>query len=403
MHRRHFLQQTAASALALSTSGYWLNHPLSAAPAEGIGVAGKSAELLPFTLVPLVAETPVSLLDKERITPKSDLFVRNNQDWKEGLTLEPYPRAGWTIELTGLIDKPVKIAATDLEKLEQESHEMVLQCSGSSRSLYSKAAKTEGTQWGRGGIGNVVFRGVPLAAVLEHLKVKVNPEARFVTANGIDEPPPKKDDFEHSLLVADVLAKSLFALEMNGEPLPALHGGPVRLVTPGFYGTMQVKWLKQLRFEKNETTVSHQVPKYRMPHAPIPPGTDYKFTVENSRPNYQMRVKSVLLSPEADASLPASEFKVRGVAFNDGAAAMEAVLISTDRGRSWSQTKLEAPENPTGWTKFETAVKLEPGVHEIWSRAIDQLGRSQPLDGTIYWNPHGYEWNGVEKIKVKVA
>lgn len=403
MHRRRFLQQSAASALAFGISGHWLSGQLAAAPPKGIGIAGKSSELLPFTLSPVVAETPLALLDKERITPKSDLFVRNNHDWKEGLTLDPHPRAGWTIELTGLIDKPVKMAATDLEKLPQESHEMVLQCSGSSRSLYSKAAKVEGTPWGRGGIGNVVFRGVSVAAVLEHLKVKVNPEARFVTANGIDEPPPKKDDFEHSLLVSDVLAKSLFALEMNGEPLPALHGGPVRLVTPGFYGTMHVKWLKQLRFEKNETMVSHQVPKYRMPHTPIAPGTDYKFTVENSRPNYQMRVKSVLLSPEADASLPQGEFKVRGVAFNDGAAAMEAVLISTDKGRTWVPAKLEPPKNPTGWTRFETAVKLSSGPHEIWSRAIDQLGRSQPLDGTIYWNPHGYEWNGVEKITVKVA
>jgi hypothetical protein len=46
--------------------------------------------------------------------------------------------------------------------------------------------------------------------------------------------------------------------------------------------------------------------------------------------------------------------------------------------------------------------QLEPGVYEIWSLAIDALGRSQPLDGSIYWNPNGYEWTGVFKTELTV-
>jgi len=45
---------------------------------------------------------------------------------------------------------------------------------------------------------------------------------------------------------------------------------------------------------------------------------------------------------------------------------------------------------------------LKPGVYEIWSRAIDALGRTQPLDGSIFWNPNGYEWTGVFKSEVTV-
>ncbi len=44
--------------------------------------------------------------------------------------------------------------------------------------------------------------------------------------------------------------------------------------------------------------------------------------------------------------------------------------------------------------------RLEPGEHEIWARAIDALGRSQPLDGSVFWNPNGYEWTGVYKTPV---
>jgi hypothetical protein len=42
----------------------------------------------------------------------------------------------------------------------------------------------------------------------------------------------------------------------------------------------------------------------------------------------------------------------------------------------------------------------------LWpTRALelsDALGRSQPLDGSIYWNPNGYEWTGVYKSQVTV-
>jgi hypothetical protein len=48
------------------------------------------------------------------------------------------------------------------------------------------------------------------------------------------------------LPLADALEKSIFALKLNGELLPGVHGGPVRLVTPGIYGTMHVKWLRRL-------------------------------------------------------------------------------------------------------------------------------------------------------------
>jgi len=48
----------------------------------------------------------------------------------------------------------------------------------------------------------------------------------------------------------------------------------------------------------------------------------------------------------------------------------------------------------------DSLLNLKPGVYEIWSRAIDAFGRTQPLDGSIFWNPNGYEWTGVFKIEV---
>ena len=61
-------------------------------------------------------------------------------------------------------------------------------------------------------------------------------------------------------------------MKLNREPLPGVHGGPVRLVTPGFYATMQVKWLQRLRFEKTESTNFYRVIEYRVPRALLKPG-----------------------------------------------------------------------------------------------------------------------------------
>jgi DMSO/TMAO reductase YedYZ molybdopterin-dependent catalytic subunit len=55
-------------------------------------------------------------------------------------------------------------------------------------------------------------------------------------------------------------------LNLNDQPLPGIHGGPVRLVTPGLFGDSQVKWLRQLRFETDESTKLHHATEYRVPH-----------------------------------------------------------------------------------------------------------------------------------------
>jgi len=76
------------------------------------------------------------------------------------------------------------------------------------------------------------------------------------------------------------------------------------------------------------------------------------------------------------------------------------VLVSCDRGETWRVAEFEAPESPYAWYQWTTRVNLEPGVYEIWARAIDHLGRTQPLDGSVNWNPNGYEWTGVFKTEV---
>jgi DMSO/TMAO reductase YedYZ molybdopterin-dependent catalytic subunit len=252
-------------------------------------------------------------------------------------------------------------------------------------------------------VANIKFSGVPLLAVLRKHNVKIDREAKFMTAEGKDLPLGlEMPDFEHSLPLADALEKSIFALGLNGEPLPGVHGGPVRLVTPGFYRTMHVKWLRRLRFEATESTNFYHATEYRVPKGFLKPGEKFKFSLENSIPTWKIRLMSFIFDPEPGATLKSGAQTFGGVAFNDGAARLETLLVSFDRGQSWRQAALRAPASPYAWYPWMIQAELKPGVYQVWSRAVDVLGRSQPLDGSIYWNPNGYEWNGVHKVDVTV-
>ncbi len=397
--RRAFLRGLAAASAALAAPS-WAS-AAEAPAAVDQAVVGKDPRLILHAAFPAVIETPPALLIDERPTPARLLFVRNNQQPPKMATLAAVPAAGWMIEITGA-GQPRSIDAGQLAALEQVDQEMVLQCSGNGRALFAPAAPVKGTPWLRGGMGNVRFAGPKLATVLDHFGIKP-PAVRYLTAEGRDEPPPGEQDFEHSIPLDEALTKSLLALSLNGQPLPAIHGGPVRLVTPGYYGTMHVKWLSRLSFTADESNHTSQVPHYRTPLEPIAPGTPFTATYANSEPNWRMKIKSVVLSPAPDARLAADEQTIRGVAFNDGASPIAAVLVSVDAGATWQPAQLTVPKSPYAWYRWQIARRLEAGKHEIRSLAIDALGRSQPLDGAIHWNPSGYTWNGVEKIDVTVG
>ena len=213
--------------------------------------------------------------------------------------------------------------------------------------FFSKLAAAKGSQWQAGAMGNVRFAGVPLAALFEHLKVTPDAAAQFVTATGRDTPIKAGDpDFEHSIPLDDALARSFIALAMNGEPIPAVHGGPVRLVTPGYYGTMNVKWLAGLKLDAQETTNYHQVARYRTPKEPIPVGSEFSFGLANSDANWRMRIKSVIFAPLENQIVPAGRNEIRGVAWNDGAAKIESVLVTTGPGRAMASGNARAGHGP---------------------------------------------------------
>lgn len=398
--RRQFL--VASGAVAMAGSAIEKTAFAQTDDASSL-IQGKDRRMLVLKKFPAVLETPLELLTENQLTPKSLLFVRNNQQPEDSATLTPSPSKEWTVNLTGDLNRKLSVSLAQLREMEMTEYEMVLQCSGNGRSLFSKAAQTSGTQWGKGGVGNVRFAGVKLSTVLEQNGIEIGRNVRFVTASGDDQPLPDKEDFLHSLPVTEVVNNSILALDLNGEPMSAIHGGPIRLITPGIYATMNVKWLSELDFVSEESSNYNHVPRYRVPHSLIAPGEEYDFTLQNSKYNWSMKVKSIVLTPGDGAKLSAGSTMVKGVAFNDGLAGISSVYVSVDKGQSWKKAVLSHSDSRYGWTQFELPVELASGRQSIWCRAIDAFGRTQPKEGSIAWNPRGYEWNGIEKIDVDVT
>lgn len=362
---------------------------------------GKDHRMVVHNWRPGVLETPLELLREHRLTPKQILFVRNNQLWDGALSADPLPLEGWRVEMIGLLKYPRVIQGSELKRYQPVEVEMVLQCSGNGRSYYADTIKTRGTQWQKGGMGNLRWKGVPLKTLVEGLKLEVDSRARFITAEGQDVPPSDMAaDFEHSVPIDEALDRAILALEMNGEPIPAVHGGPVRLIIPGYYGTMNVKWLTRLRFEAEESGNYNHIRRYRTFKRPIEPGTNPPKTLENTRPTWCQRINSTIWSPTDGQQLQAGGLKLRGVAWNDGVVKLKAVEVSTNQGRTWERARLEVPSDPFAWHHWEALLDLPSGRHQIWARAVDATGQGQPLDGSIHWNPSGYEWNGIARVEV---
>jgi len=408
MDRRSVLQAAAAGSLLpwLPLHG-WSWQADRAGPDASQVVVGKDPRLIVHGAEPVEIETPLELLRGHRLTPAELIFVRNNQQLEDTLTLAvPKNPDDWTVDFTGLVEQPRQLKVGALAALPQIEVEMVLQCSGNGRYFFHQVhpSKPGDKLWAAGALANLRFGGVALRTVFEHLKLRPKAEARFITAQGKDRPlKAGVDDFEHSLPLDDALARTLLATRLNGAPLPAIHGGPVRLVTPGYYGTVNVKWLHVLSLDAHESRNYHHERRYRTPRDPVPPGSDWVSTLENSEANWRMKVKSVIWNPLAGEKLRPGRHKIQGVAWNDGSCPLEAVEISLDRGQSWRRAQVDKPASPFAWYVWQLEADLPAGKADLWARAIDAWGRTQPLSGAIHWNPGGYAWNGVHQVQVDVG
>jgi DMSO/TMAO reductase YedYZ molybdopterin-dependent catalytic subunit len=324
------------------------------------------------------------------VMPTERLFVRNNVNPPDAsITQDP---DAWVIEIDG-VTRPTKLTVGELKRMGLASVATVLQCSGNGRGFFGH--KASGSQWKVGACGNTLWSGVPVKTLVNELG-GVRGGMRYMTSTGGEAIPPGIDPktvmVERSVPWT-AMEEAILAWELNGDALPLAHGGPLRLVVPGYYGVNNVKYVKRLAFTEEQSAASIQSSGYRV-RAIGEKGTP-------SQPSmWEMNLKSFVTHP-AGGSLRAGPNQVYGVAFS-GESPVSAVEVSVDGGRTWRAARFVGPEmGRYAWRNFVLPVALTAGSHEITSRAIAQDGAVQPE--LRVENERAYAHNGWRDHAVKVT
>lgn len=343
--RRDFLRTTGGIVLGISF----------------LGVAG--CEFNSVEPIALGKEVPF-------LTPVDEFYYKNGadisiRDW----TLPVLPQNQWELKIDGLVSTPTTVRFADLEAESAQTINLLktMRCVIDSNEV-------------QGLIGTAVWRGVPLRTFLDRAGVNLAATKRLRLYGA--------DGFTNNMLIERVygnqptdLVEPILVTHMNGTPLTAEHGAPVRLIIHESFGYKNVKWITRVEATDADT--------------PFGTYQDAGFADDGV-----IRTVSRPTEPLANAQVPAGLVTVRGFAVS-GVAGVADVAISVDGG-IFSPATLQDQESVLGadpliaeaiqfaeagtfpfpfqgvWRKWEYTFDATPGAHTIRIKATDGAGNAQP-------------------------
>ncbi|MGH2616449.1 MAG: sulfite oxidase [Thermomicrobiales bacterium] len=347
---------------------------LESAPEQLLRRLGKDSRHTPYGGANF--GTPLGLIDPPdgRLVPNDRFFVRSNG---------PVPvldASSWRLNVSGRVRQPLSLSLAELQQLPPRRLEAFLECAGNGRTRFDPVPP--GTPWRNDAVGNAVWEGVSLVDVLD--LAGIESDVVDIVTQGGDFPEMRRG---LPLAVARD-PEALVVWRMNDEPLPVAHGGPVRLLVPGWAGIASTKWLIGLEA--------------------IDRGFDGFWNVDNYviwdargdplRPVAEMPPKSLIVTPIDGDVVPAGATTIAGWAWS-GFGRVATVEVSTDAGQSWCPAMLRESTR-RGWRRWERSWPATPGVHRVLARATDERRLRQPAAAP--WNAKGYLMNAIQEIAVRV-
>ncbi|MDT5028322.1 MAG: sulfite oxidase [Micromonosporaceae bacterium] len=359
-----------------------------------MGEWNKRDDMIVHQSDPYNAEPPRAVLDGLSLTPLDSFYGRNHGPIQQ---IDP---DAWRLTVDGLVEHPVVLSLAELRR-NFEEHTLVatLQCAGNRRAQLVEVRPIPGQlPWGPAAISTAQWMGARLADVLAAAKPR--PDAKHVAFTGSDvsqvaDPP---QPFGASVPVSKALAgEVLLAWGMNGAPLPAVHGAPVRVVVPGYIAARSVKWVDRITVQEHPSDNYFQALDYRLLTADadpvkVGPGDGLSLSV--------IAVNAAILHPDDRQTLPAGPVEVTGYAVAGEDRGLARVDVSVDGGRSWQQADLGTDLGPWAWRLWQTTVELPSGPAEIIARAWDTSATVQPESAAQLWNPLGYANNSWTRVNV---
>jgi len=355
---------------------------------------GKRADVIVHESEPFNAETGRAALAEGPLTATDAFYVRGHGAVPE---LDP---AAFRLRVHGLVKRELELSLATLREAFRECEvTATLQCAGNRRAGLIAIRDIPGeAPWGAGATGTARWRGIPLTDVLALAGPLAG--AAHVGFDGADLCPEAKpaQRFGGSIpLDKACRPEVLLAWSMNGEPLSAVHGAPLRVVVPGYIGARSVKWLERIEVRAEPWDGYFQHVVYRLlPEEGAPgPGAGMPLGL--------VALNADVLAPADGATVAAGAVEVRGYAFAGGERHVARVDVSLDGGASWVQAELLDDLGRWAWRQWRLTVELVRGDHEILVRAWDSSAATQPEDEAALWNPKGYVNNARPRIRVRAT
>ncbi|MDT0266346.1 sulfite oxidase [Streptomyces sp. DSM 44915] len=335
-----------------------------------------------------------ALRDTGYHTPNELFFVRNH-------TRTPrLAAADWRLTVwgSGLRSGPVEFGFDELRALPATELTAAVECAGNGRSFYTsqQGETVSGTAWKLGAIGVAHWRGVRLAEVLR--RAGLRRDAVDVQPRGLDDPFTDSSGAElgrvrRPLPLAKALDDVLLGYQMNGEPLPADHGHPVRVLVPSWIGIASIKWVGDIEVSAEPLYSPWNTDLYRLFGPDHPAGGSAPLTRQTLKSAFEL---------DWDAPLAVgATHELTGRSWSGGAP-VRSVEVSVDGGRRWRAARLRDRPRPDGWVRWSLPwTPTTPGPATLLARATDADGTRQPERAT--YNAQGYLFNAVVRHPVLVT
>lgn len=351
----------------------------------------KHPEMLHLLQFPYNGEPPKRLVTSVPITPNPLHFVRNHG----GIPI--IEKNAYDCKFDGLVANPQSFTLADLmdeARFPRITRTVTMQCSGTRRIEQIIKYPGQGDEvpqapWAEGAIGTAVYEGVSLKKVIKACG-GLRPGARHLEFYGAET--YVKDDHCLNYVVSVPWSKVkanevMLAWSMNGDPLPRIHGYPLRVVVLGYIGARSVKWLYRVKAIEGPSPAPVQTAEYL--YFPQQVGK-YNMRMTDGIQIQEMPVSSAIMSPwTKQVVVHAGSIRCKGWAYSGGGRWPERVEVSADGGFSWYAVPEGNLSRKGKWTWRTWEIELPCDVEgwiEIVSRCWDNALNTQPSEVRTAWN-----------------
>lgn len=340
---------------------------------------------------PFNAEAPTAALVRFQRTPSELVYCRNH-----GPVTKEFDEETYRVNVSGGVRNPLELSLHDIQTRYPKVEVIAaLQCAGNRRVEMAEIQPVKGILWADGTIGNCFWGGAKLSDILQDAQIDhTNANAQHVCFASHAAPCEDDTYFGGSVPISHIEdGDIILAYEMNGAALDPDHGGPVRIVAPGFLGARWVKRVDSIIISENESQNWYQQCDYKILPSSVSSPEEAKHLWKEYPAMTQMPLNSVIASIVPLSTSGRQRVHVTGYAIRGAAGPIVNVEVSSDEGESWRKADITYQEGKWSWTLWEIIMDTpEAGKQRIlYSRARDAGGNVQEKEGR--WNIRGVAYS----------